>query len=225
MEEFDEKIGGEIHHQHRLLSCLDLSTEGHYSVQNEDLAIYSDSEDDPMPRAWPDLELPKTSAAAEIMPPAIKQQLIKDMMLQHDTACKVLDRLGINACKEHQKSSAVAVLAQVRRGNTLCSICGHSFNSTQFLRTHIQGQHMDTSHLKCKKCDYSAGDSYSLRLHSRIHDPEEKKFKCDFAGCGRVYNTKGHLNEHEGPHTQQITTMPTLWQGLLWHVWAKITPS
>ena len=196
--------GSKVHHQHRLLSCLDLSTEGQYSVKNEDAAIYSDGEDDPMPRAWPDLELPKPPAAAEIMPPAIKQ-LIKDMMLQHDMACKVLDRFGINACKEHQKSSAVAVLAQVRRGNTLCSICGHSFNSTQFLRTH----------LKCNKCDYSAGDSYSLKLHSRIHDPEGRKFKCDFAGCGRVYNTKGHLNKHQKIYT--------LWQRLFWHVCAEVT--
>ena len=196
MEEFDEEIGSKVHHQHRLLSCLDLSTEGQYSIQNEDPAIYSDSEDDAMPRAWPDLELPKPPAAAEIVPPAIKQQLIKDMMLQHDTSCKVLDRLGINACKEHQKSSAVAVLARVRRGNTLCSICGHSLNSTQSLRTHIQGQHMDASHLKCNRCDYSAGDSYSLKFHSKIHDPEGKKFKCNFAGCGRVNNTEGHLNEH-----------------------------
>ena len=124
MEELDEEIDGEIHHQHHLLSCLDLTTEGQYSIQNEDPAIYSDSEEDSMQRAWPDLALPKPPAAAEIMPPTIK--LIKDMMLQHDTACKVLDRLGINACKEHQKSSAVIVLAQVRRGNTLCSICGLS---------------------------------------------------------------------------------------------------
>ena len=136
------------------------------------------------------------------MPPAIKQQLVKDMMLQHDTACKVHDRLGIDACKEHHRSSAVAVLARVRRGNTLYSICGRTFNSIQSLRTHIQGQHMDTSHLKCHRCDYSAGDSYSLRLHARTHDPEGRKFECDWAGCNRVYNTKGHLNEHRKLHVQ-----------------------
>ena len=191
-----------MHHQHRLLSCLDLTTEGQYSIRNEDPSIYSDSEDDPMPRAWPDLDLPKPPAAAETIPPLTKKQLVKDMMLQHDTACKVLDRFGVNAWKEHHRSSAIAVLAKVRRGSTLCSICGHSFSSTQSLRTHMQGQHMDSSHLKCKKCDYSAGDSYSLKLHSRTHDPEGKKFKCDWAGCDRAYNTKGHLNEHMKTHTQ-----------------------
>ena len=199
VEEFDE-AGDEVHHQHRLLSCLDLSIKGQYSIHNEDPSIYSDSEDDSMPRAWPDLDLPKPPAAAETMPPAIKQQLVKDMMLQHDTACKVLDKLGIDACKEHCRSSAVAVLARVRRGNTLCSICGHTFNSTQSLRTNIQGQYMDAFHLKCHRCDYSAGDSYSLRLHSRTHGPEGRKFECDWAGCNRVYNTKGHLNEQRKSH-------------------------
>ena len=202
VEEFDEEVEREVHHQPKLLGCLNLTTEGQYSVRNEDPSIYSDSEDDPMPRAWPDLDLPKPPAAADTMPPAIKQQLVKDMMLQHDTACKVLDRLGIDACKEHHRSSAVAVLARVRRGNTLCSICGHIFNSTQSLRTHIQGQHMDASHLKCHRYDYSAGDNYSLRLHSRTHDPEGKKFKCDLVGCDRAYNTKGHLNEHRKSHIQ-----------------------
>ena len=139
MEEFDEEIEGQVHWQHHLLSCLDLSIEGQYSVHNEDPTIYSDSEEDNMPQAWLDLVLPTPPSAADVMPPSIKQQLVKDMMSQHDTACMVLDRMGIDACKEHQKSSAVAVLAHIRKGNTLCSICGHSFNSTQSLRTHIQG--------------------------------------------------------------------------------------
>ena len=200
MEEFDEEVEGEVHRQHHLLSCLDLSTEGQYSVHNEDPTIYSDSEEDAMPRAWPDLVLPTSPSVADVMPPSIKQQLIKDMMSQHDTACKVLDRMGIDTCKEHQKSSAVAVLARVRKGNTLCSICGHSFNSTQSLRIHIQGQHLEAAHLKCKKCDYTAGDSYSLSIHARVHDPEGKKFKCSYAGCEWAYNTKGHLNEHQKSH-------------------------
>ena len=153
-----------------------------------------------MPRAWPDLDLPKPSTAAETMPPAIKQQLVKDMMLQHDTTCKVLDRLRINACKEHHSSSAV--LARVRRENTQCSICVHTFNLTQSLRTYIQGQHMDASHLKCSRCDYSAGDTYSLRLHSRMYDPEGKTFKCDWVVCDQAFNTKGHHNEHKKSHIQ-----------------------
>ena len=133
VEEFDEEIEGQVHWQHHLLSCLDLSTKGQYSVHNEDPTIYSNSEEDIMPQAWPDLVLPTPPSATDVMPPSIKQQLVKDMMSQHDIACKVLDRMSISACKEHRKSSAVAVLACVRKGNTLCPICGHSFNSTQSL--------------------------------------------------------------------------------------------
>ena len=81
VKEFNEEVDGEVHHQHRLLSCLDLTTEGQYSTRNEDPSIYSDSKDDPMPRAWPDLDLPRPSAAVETMPPAIQQQLVKDMIL------------------------------------------------------------------------------------------------------------------------------------------------
>ena len=51
VEEFDEEEGDVIHHQHKLLTCLDLATEGQYSILHEDKSIYSDSEEDFMPRA------------------------------------------------------------------------------------------------------------------------------------------------------------------------------
>ena len=202
MEEFDEEEGDEIHHQHRLLSCLDLATEGKYSILHEDKSIYSDSEEDMMPKAWPDVDLPRPPSAQEVFPEAVRKQLVADMLLQHSTAVKVLERTGVNAYKEYQKTSAISVLARVRKGNRVCSICRHSFSSTQSLRTHIQGQHLDASHLKCKVCEYSAGDSYSLKLHIRSHKTEGKKFSCAFPGCNRAYHTKGHLNEHTKTHTE-----------------------
>ena len=134
VEEFDEEEEGAVHHQHRLLSCLDLATKGQYTILHEDKTIYSDSEEDYMPRAWPDVILPSPPSAKEAFPEAVKKQLVADMLLQHSTAVKVLERIGVNACKEFQRTSAVAVLARVRKGNTLCSICGHTFSSTQSLR-------------------------------------------------------------------------------------------
>ena len=202
MEEFDEEEGDEIHHQHRLLWCLDLDTEGQYSILHEDKSIYSDSEEDLMPRAWPDVELPRPPSAQEVFPEAVKKQLVADMLVQHSTAVKVLERIGVHARKEYQKTSAISVLARVRKGNRVCFICGHSFSSTQTLRTHIQGQHLVAAHLKCKVCEYSAGDSYSLKLHVRSHNTEGKKVSCTFPGCKRAYHTKGHLNEHVKTHTE-----------------------
>ena len=117
VEEFDEEEGDVIHHQHKLLSCLELATEGQYSILHEDKSIYSDPEEDFMPGAWPDVTLPRPSSAQEAFPEAIKKQLVADMLLQHSAAGKVLERIGVNACKEYQRTSAVAVLARVRKGN------------------------------------------------------------------------------------------------------------
>ena len=155
VEEFDEEEGDVMHHQHKLLSCLDLATEGQYSILHEDKRIYSDSEEDIMPRAWPDVNLSRPPSAQEVFPEAVKKQLVADMLLQYSTAVKVLERIGVNTCKEYQKTSAISVLARVRKGNRVCSIYGHSFSSTQSLRSHIQGQHLEAAHLKCKVCELS----------------------------------------------------------------------
>ena len=98
MEEFNEEDRDEIHHQHQLLSWLDLATEGQYSILHEDMSIYSDSEEDMMPRAWPEVDLPRPPSAQEVFPEAVKKQLVADMLLQHSTAVKVLERIGVNAC-------------------------------------------------------------------------------------------------------------------------------
>ena len=132
---------------------------------------------------------------------------MKDLLLQHSTAVKILSRLGFNACKEYQRSSAIGVLAMVRQGNKICSICKESFSSTQVLRTHIQGQHMKAPHLKCSQCDYHAGAAYSLRIHQRKHDNTALRFHCQHPVCDRSYTTLGHLNEHTKQH-RGIRTPP-----------------
>ena len=81
MEEYDEEDGDIILHQHKLLSCLDLTMEGQYSIIHEDMSIYSDSEEDVMPRAWPDVDLPRPPSAQEVFPEAVKKQLVADMLL------------------------------------------------------------------------------------------------------------------------------------------------
>ena len=193
--EFDEEIEGVVYKRRRVLTTLALTTEGAYSVQHEDPNIYSDDEEGcQFERAWPDLQLPKAPTPAPMMSEEIKATIISDMLSQHSTAYKVLDLLWVDACAQHKRNSAAAVLARVSKGNRLCTICNTSLSSTQALRTHIQGQHMQVARFKCSKCDYSGGDAYSLKLRQRIHDPEGKKFPCTLPQCGRSYNSKGHLN-------------------------------
>ena len=141
--EFDEEIEGVVYKRRRVLTTLALTTEGAYSIQHEDPIIYSDDEEEcQFERAWPDLQLPKVPTPAPMMSEEIKTTIVSDMLSQHSTACKVLDLLGVDACAQHKRNSAAAVLARVSKGNRLCTICNTSLSSTQALRTHIQEQHM-----------------------------------------------------------------------------------
>ena len=137
--EFDEEIKGVVYKRRRVLTTLPLTAEGAYSVQHEDPNIYSDDEERQFERAWPDLQLPKAPTPTPMMSEEIKATIVSDMLSQHSTTCKVLDLLGVDACAQHKRNSAAAVLARVSKGNRLCTICNISLSSTQALRTHIQG--------------------------------------------------------------------------------------
>ena len=88
----------------------------------EDSGTFSDPESEPFIRAWPDQAIPRQSAPPVEVPPSISKALIKDLQLQHDTTVKVLKHLGVDACRDLQRSSAVGVLARVRQGNKTCTL-------------------------------------------------------------------------------------------------------
>ena len=200
VKEFDEEVDGEIHHKHHLLTTVALTAEPDYDQSAEPPEILSDDEEACLTWAWPDKEIPRQASASAI-PESAKEALVQDLLLQHNTSVKVLSQLRVDVCKEYQRSSAIGVLTRVRQGNRICSICKESFSSTQVLRTHIQGQHMDAPHLKCSWCDYHAGDAYALRFHQRKHDPATPRFQCKHTGCNKSYTTCGYLNEHSKLHT------------------------
>ena len=186
VKEFDEEIDGEIHHRHHLLTTVVLCAEPDYNQDAEQLEVFSDGDDEPLTRAWPDQDIPRRQGQAPVIPESTREELVKDLLLQHSTAVKVLSRSGVNACKEYQRSSTIGLLARVRQGNKICSICKESFSSTQVLRTNIQGQHMEAPHLKCSQCDYHAGDAYPFRIHQRKHDttaPSSTANTLDVAGA------------------------------------------
>ena len=147
--EFDEEIEGIVYRCRRVLTTLALTTKGAYSVQHEDPTIYSDDEEEcQSERAWPDLQLPKASSPVPLMSEEVKASIIADMLSQHGTTCKVLDLLGVDTCMQHKRNNASAALARVSKGNRLCTICNTTLSSTQALRTHIQGQHMEVAKFK-----------------------------------------------------------------------------
>ena len=138
VKEFEEEVDGEIHHRHHLLSTVALIASPGYDMAAEDPRIFSD------PEVSPHKSMARSSNPKKWCPSCWNTCYHQwcshqDLQLQHDTAVKVLKHLGVDACRDLQKSSAVGVLARVRQGNKTCTICIESFSSTQVLRTHIQG--------------------------------------------------------------------------------------
>ena len=122
VKEFDEEVDGEIHHKHHLLTTVALTAEPDYNQSAEPREIFSNDDEAPLTWAWPDKEIPRQAATSAI-PGSAKEALVQDLLLQHSTSVKVLSQLGVDACKEYQRSSAIGVLARMRQGNRICSIC------------------------------------------------------------------------------------------------------
>ena len=171
-----------------VLQVAPLGSHAGYRLGTEDPAVFSDGgDDDPdswvCPRVWPHIPIPvlrkrsapSTSAGAanvtsEASCGSTHTQLKKDL-LQHHNLVKLLAALDVDACKEYRMHSAPAVLSHVQQGNKTCTICQRICNSTQALKVHIRGQHMDDLSLQCDQCDYTAGDKYGLDLHHHSHLP------------------------------------------------------
>ena len=119
VKEFDEEVDGKIHHKHHLLTTVALTAEPDYNQSAEPPEIFSDDEQAPLTQAWPDKEIPR-QATTSAVPESAKEALVQDLLLQHSTSLKVLSQLGVDACKEYQRSSAIGILARVRQGNRIC---------------------------------------------------------------------------------------------------------
>ena len=86
-------------------------------------------------------------------------------------------------------------------GNKTCTICQHICSSTQALKVHIRGQHMDDPSLQC---DYTAGDKYGLDLHRHSHLTPESRYQCD--QCPKSYSQKWHLKQRQQEHQGRFSS-------------------
>ena len=173
------------------LSCTALQTAEGYNLQDEDPAIYSDGDSPDIfqpRREWPDKPL-KTATSP------ISTATIETMLKVHHTQVDVLKSLGIDACRRYKEQQAESVLARVRTGMKICSICHVNFYSTQKLKAHIAKRHVQHTKHECPTCHKTYGDSQVLKIHMRSHNPAERRFECD--QCDKKYTSVGKLNEHK----------------------------
>ena len=172
---------GNITKELYVLQVAPLESHAGYRLETEDPAIFSDGGDyDPdswvYPCVWPHIPIPvqrkrpSTGRSASNVPAessceSAHTQLKKDLLLQHHNLIKMLAALDMDVCKEYHMHNTPAVLSHVRQGNKTCVICQRICSSTQALKVHIRGQHMEDPSLQCDECDYTAGDKHGLDLH------------------------------------------------------------
>ena len=106
---------------------------------NEDLEGYNPS------REWPEEDLPK--APEPQAAPTFSPELIKKGLSIHHLYCDWLKALGVDPCKEYANQSVQAILEAVVAGDTVCPICTKHLKTTQRFRSHIKGQHMESTPL------------------------------------------------------------------------------
>ena len=219
-----ENEQGNITKEIFVLPVAPLESHAGYRLEMEDLDVFLDGgEDDkdgwvclwvwlhiPIPvhrkRPAPSSSRGATSAAAEAPCGSSHMQLKKDLLLQHHNLVKLLAALDVDVCKEYWVHSAPAVMSHVHQGNKTCTICQKACSSTQDLKVHIRGQHMEDPALQCNQCSYTAGDKYGLDVHKCSHLPLEARHKCD--QCTKSYSQKWHLRQHQQEHQGRFGPCP-----------------
>ena len=88
------------------------------------------------------------------------------MLSAHHVQVEALKSLWVDACAEYKKRQAPNVLAEVRVGHVVCSLCGKKCLNTQKLCSHIRSKHLEESKYKCQDCGKSVGDAWALNVIS-----------------------------------------------------------
>lgn len=87
-----------------------------------------------------------------------------------------------------------------------CSVCGHSFNQSKYLKNHMR-LHADGRSLSCSVCQKSFLWKTVLDAHMRIHTGE-KPYSCSLCGARFTHgsNLASHRKTHSGvkPHTCSV---------------------
>lgn len=52
------------------------------------------------------------------------------------------------------------------------------------------------SEINCQECGKLFANKYTLKTHSKIHQPRERNFKCQVENCEKIFFTQNHLENH-----------------------------
>ena len=83
-----------------------------------------------------------------------------------------------------------------------CSYCEKTYKSNTHLKDHIRTEHFIIKNFCCQFCRKNFGRISSLNAHIKIHT-DQKKIKCRFEGCGKLFIDKRNMEAHYENHLKK----------------------
>ena len=102
--------------------------------------------------------------------------------------------LPINKKFSRQRRLKLRVLIIINRDVSNCLLCGKSFSTICYLRTHMKKMHTMRKNFKCETCGKSVSSKSNLKKH--INDVHEKMNKQKCCLCEKLFFRKPNLQRH-----------------------------
>lgn len=127
---------------------------------------------------------------------------LKDHYLVHSPQPVVCSRCGLKCSSSHELSVHKRNhLRYVKEERYTCDVCKKTF--FDHVMYNIHRRHCGSKHYTCNLCDRTFWRKYSLQLHMKVHNQEQREYECD---CGQKFDTYSRFEAHKKTH-QRVTTM------------------
>ena len=83
-----------------------------------------------------------------------------------------------------------------------CTLCEKDYKSSRHLKDHIEIIHYHIRKYHCPICNRSFGRLSTMKVHTKIHT-DDRKFTCEFEGCGKRFIEKKNLEVHYRCHLRK----------------------
>jgi Zinc finger, C2H2 type len=137
----------------------------------------------------------------------IRPVLCEDRMLTEDEPGVIMYSVDNKCDTCEEKFSTISQLKRHQHAlhplETSTTCCDQVFNLEADHKKHLELAHPKT--VECHHCGKVLKNKKTFMVHMRSHQTiEERKFKCNYPDCGKAFNFKLHLENHERTHSGKL---------------------